>query len=267
MILGEHELLFGSVPYENRLCVYFDILGWRSHIEEAGSDPRRIARLRAALANFSAFAQPSGSQGHAGRISTFSDNVILSIGWEPSIYASWTEGLAQLVFGSALQGFFLRGAVTTGLLHHSEAGVFGPALNRAYELEQKLAFGPRVILDPERPELIREDLPWVRRAGDAAMIDPYVTGFIDRIRRRPVDAGPYLETYQELTGVAVGTTLVDIPAAALMGSILERLSAELRRPLPARAQQQLSWLFDHVAQATGVEARAADLGLPEPLAN
>jgi len=44
--------------------------------------------------------------------------------------------------------------VTIGLLHHDTDIVFGPALNRAYVLESQQAQYPRIIIDPQAPELL-----------------------------------------------------------------------------------------------------------------
>jgi hypothetical protein len=45
-------------------------------------------------------------------------------------------------------GFFLRGALTIGQFQEDKGILFGPALVRAYEIEQSLALWPRCIIDP-----------------------------------------------------------------------------------------------------------------------
>ena len=60
-------------------------------------------------------------------------------------------GLMQLI--AASQGVWVRGGVTVGNILHDDDVVFGPALNRAYELESKVAKFPRIVLDVEIDEL------------------------------------------------------------------------------------------------------------------
>lgn len=55
-------------------------------------------------------------------------------------------------------GFIARGAITYGdLFYDNEKNIwFGPAMNRAYFLESKLASFPRIIIDPEYAENLFE---------------------------------------------------------------------------------------------------------------
>ena len=55
-------------------------------------------------------------------------------------------------------GFIARGAITYGdLFYDNEKNIwFGPAMNRAYFLESKLAIFPRIIIDPEYAEKLFE---------------------------------------------------------------------------------------------------------------
>jgi hypothetical protein len=55
-------------------------------------------------------------------------------------------------------GFFARGAMTIGALHIHDGIVFGPALVAAYQLEREQATNPRVVLNEEAREILRNDL-------------------------------------------------------------------------------------------------------------
>jgi hypothetical protein len=46
-------------------------------------------------------------------------------------------------------GYAVRGAVARGSLYHKGNIVFGPCLLRAYDLEQRCAKFPRIIIDPQ----------------------------------------------------------------------------------------------------------------------
>lgn len=44
-------------------------------------------------------------------------------------------------------GLLIRGGLTVGELYHDENIVYGPAMIRAYEMENKMAIYPRIIVD------------------------------------------------------------------------------------------------------------------------
>ena len=54
--------------------------------------------------------------------------------------------------------FLCRGGISAGLLYHDDNNenqiLFGPAFNRAYQLESELASIPRIILDSKVKNLI-----------------------------------------------------------------------------------------------------------------
>jgi hypothetical protein len=45
------------------------------------------------------------------------------------------------------RGLLVRGGIAKGLLYHTEKAVFGPAFLAAYDLEQRIASVPRVVVD------------------------------------------------------------------------------------------------------------------------
>jgi hypothetical protein len=72
-----------------------------------------------------------------------------------------------------LQGFVLRGGIATGNLFHRDHILFGPALIRAYEIEQGEAKFARVLVDP--PALAKTG----RHEHDAVMQDHLGNWVID----------------------------------------------------------------------------------------
>lgn len=85
-------------------------------------------------------------------IQVFSDSILISA--NDSDY-----GLKGVVAFSTLSywllfthGFFARGAITKGELLHTDKIAFGESLIRAYELEQKAAIYPRIIILEEIQE-------------------------------------------------------------------------------------------------------------------
>ena len=137
MLMDETELQYGELPYECRIVSFFDTLGWRNQIQEAGTDPRYIARLASVPRMFAATVLEFSKSVPGAQLTAFSDNVIVSVPYSPDRLQWSLEGLSKLQLGLAFAGFWVRGATTVGDLVHDDSVVFGPALNRAYELYQR----------------------------------------------------------------------------------------------------------------------------------
>lgn len=145
-----------EICYDNRIVAFLDILGFRhlilQHADNAGwaSDIfRKVQKAEYQLAN----------QRHFVQISHFSDCICLSV---PSSNESFLY-LSSVISGIATHflhmGYPLRGGITEGLLYHSDGIVVGPALVKAYELENEIALYPRIIFNPEMP--ISQITDWV----------------------------------------------------------------------------------------------------------
>lgn len=164
--------------YEERYCLFLDILGFQSHIDETvnpkedSKRPMTFSRLKAALnkisdgVNYREVVEVSGQlQPSSRRVTQFSDSIVVSyLKDEPhgSGVSSIILDVHRLQLELVASGILLRGAITSGRLYHDQNLVFGPALNEAVALE-KLANYPRVILDG----LILEECG-LRRATRAA---------------------------------------------------------------------------------------------------
>lgn len=170
------------LSYEERFVVFFDVLGWKSHIKNAGYDPDKIGKLASFPRmlkhmegiNYDGLDNPLKSQ-----MTSFSDCCVLSRIYDETHLPNLMYGLCRVFIGAALQGFLLRAGVTIGKLYHDKDLVFGPALNRAHYLESKARY-PRIRLDTEI-ELIK-DLNLVPNMISSdeygTFIDPYQFDFI-----------------------------------------------------------------------------------------
>ncbi|MFT6909652.1 MAG: hypothetical protein ACJAS1_006375 [Oleiphilaceae bacterium] len=152
--------------YEERYCLFLDILGFQSHIDDTvsskvtSSQMMTFSRLKSALEKIyegvhykEALVNDDGKTLVTSReVTQFSDSVIIS--YKKNETSGGTGVLSMLRDVHMLQlqlapnGILFRGAITSGLLFHNKDFVFGPALNDAVTLE-RLANYPRVILDGE----------------------------------------------------------------------------------------------------------------------
>lgn len=153
-----------SLRYEERYCLFLDILGFQSHVTDSitpqtdkwyGMNFRRLHSVLNRIREGVHYKETIEVEGEikttSRRVTQFSDSVVISYLKDESgghgIY-SFLMDVHRLQLDLAYSGVLLRGAVTSGLLFHDDRFVFGPALNDAVAYE-KLANYPRVILDAE----------------------------------------------------------------------------------------------------------------------
>lgn len=126
-----------DASYDDRVVLFLDILGFRSLIAQERQDIVAKA-LTATAIQYSENIQ----------ISAFSDNVAVSMR-----IGSNCELLQIIQFSSYLawlllhKGVLSRGGIAVGKLHHENGIIYGPALNKAYELESQVAVYPRIVLE------------------------------------------------------------------------------------------------------------------------
>lgn len=141
--------------YEQRLILFLDFLGFKQIVEETVSDPKRLAALLRAIKFLSELEPDEADIGK--QVTQFSDSIVVSypVSETSSVFYLVSE-VALLIIELAYAGFLLRGAITFGLLIHSDEYLVGPAMNRAYEMESKEAKSPRVLIDPALVKIARK---------------------------------------------------------------------------------------------------------------
>ncbi|MGA8430057.1 MAG: hypothetical protein WB729_09565 [Candidatus Sulfotelmatobacter sp.] len=147
--------------YRDSLVSYFDILGFKNVV--ASSPPDRIVESLEELLSLSSH-DPQFIRVTSRGLSAFSDHIVRTVSLDglsaiqsvDAIEFELTE-LQHIQANLAVNGVFVRGAITRGPLYIDEDLVFGPALIRAYELEQTIAVHPRVVIDPALLESLARD--------------------------------------------------------------------------------------------------------------
>lgn len=139
--------------YENRICLFLDILGFKKQVNGARESSKEIMRIRNGLLEiyyaFHGRLKPPEDYRTSKKVSQFSDSIVVSYEMteESSVYHLLFD--TYMVHIDLLRhGILVRGAITKGALYHDDRLVFGPALVEAVELE-KYAMYPRVILSKE----------------------------------------------------------------------------------------------------------------------
>jgi len=173
--------------YERRFIAFIDLLGFGSLVEKSAVEPDLPHKILYALFTL----QPKNIEEeayasinyeicppeevlavrelleqmtkniksmHPVVITYFSDSLVLSARSDDVIASQMIlDLLAKLTIKMWVDhSLILRGGITEGQLIHIENGpLFGPAMNRAYYLESKLAKHPRVLIDNESLEKYR----------------------------------------------------------------------------------------------------------------
>jgi hypothetical protein len=169
--------------YEQRLCAFVDVLGFRELIERSLKQPHLQQQVRHLLREVtdakpiwerdspvdiiearlrkqgipnprSEAEQKVARYADAERGTSFSDSLVLSATLNDHAISSLVTSLLFLSRGAAELGHYVRGGVCKGLLCHEEDLCFGPALIAAYDLEQKIAFYPRIVVSPDAHDAI-----------------------------------------------------------------------------------------------------------------
>lgn len=245
--MGDAELDFGkfdskSARYKRRIIVFYDILGWRNKIKWAGSRFDRLTFLRDIVSLFNTTSV--GINQHPKRISnmtTFSDNVVISqdVGCDTDYFLF---KIAYAQFSAAERGFWLRGGITVGDIIHDENVVFGPGLNRAYELESREAVYPRIILDPQHLEILTIDADLIGTENGITSLDPYSVRFFKK--QENLMGKKWLDFYREMTFFLNPTP--ELIAIGKMRNIVEILDEELKSVVGEKEREKLSWLSKHI---------------------
>lgn len=160
-----------NVNYEDRAILFVDILGWKDELKRKSADEihrilspfiqqgneyneQQRERIRQRVAEDDRLS--SNLQYMSVQVSFFSDCLVCSM---PSEFASRLCNRASHIIRDFLtEGFLVRGGLSAGELYHKDQIVFGPALVRAYEIENKEAIFPRVLIDSSLINRLNEDL-------------------------------------------------------------------------------------------------------------
>lgn len=142
------------MKYQERICCFIDILGFKKHIDETINDSgeenlkkiesiKHILKLSKKITNDAGFSKSKV-------VTYFSDSIVISYKFdEPSQLFYTILDLLYVSFELAHKGYLTRGGVDFGKLLHTSKYIFGPALVQAYNLESKNAKFPRIIVSEE----------------------------------------------------------------------------------------------------------------------
>ena len=132
------------------MIAFIDVMGFGALVDASINDEisnEIIKRISdAILSSQESLEEPYASY----QFTQFSDSFVISrpVKASPVDQAHFTLAVLNVIDEFLISELLLRGGITQGKLIHNDKLLFGPAMNRAYELESKVAKVPRIILDP-----------------------------------------------------------------------------------------------------------------------
>lgn len=233
--------------YEDRVVIFYDVLGWKTKIVGAGVDREKIGRLRRMILQHVRFFKHQ-NLGPEVNATTFSDNVVIS--FVPGEYLSlYLQDIAIIQLISAISGFLIRGGITFGKVIHDHEVVFGPGLNRAYELESKIANYPRILID-ETVMVMMEDNAFCTFEDGLHFLNPFDIGFT----QFALDVPDAEEADRRLNRMGLpnqNKAFIRMDPKEALAIIALKIREQMVGPLPDKEWKKLSWLYDRIASQLG----------------
>jgi len=139
--------------YEERIICYFDILGWKEKIKATENDDLKVKEMYDYYSYFiNSFKEIENNK---RTYPTIKVNIV-----SDSFFISWSIMYRELTMTilnilkfqiqkMLMNDLLVRGGIFKGKLIHEKEILFGPALNKAYELENKCSKYPRIIFNDD----------------------------------------------------------------------------------------------------------------------
>jgi hypothetical protein len=237
---------YSNPSYERRVVVFCDILGWRNHIIEAGTDNEKIGALRRVILQLSRTISLRTRLDI--KVSTLSDNIAVT---QPvgELTPMLVQQMANFQLASAMRGFFLRGGITVGDVNHDNETVFGSGLNRAYELESTVANSARIVLDKNVLGELGDIGDLAVKEDGIVFLDPFRMEYIEFLNHGEIENS---REVLRAAGLPAGPMRYQLEGPRVLRLVLEILKAQIRRPIADKEYNKIEWLFDRIAVQLGV---------------
>ena len=195
-----------STGYSERIVAFMDILGFRELVRRIGEDDKLRKRLQHSLERIRFFKEASLRNETAQKnleVSVFSDSIAISGPPDELHTVAWTAlGLSANLLA---MGVLVRGGIAKGRTFHADDMLYGEGLVRAYDLENKTAVYPRIVIDPQLLEGEHDGMKLQFLALDTDghwYVDPFAMGVLPGNSEALVEDGwdphlVFLETFEK----------------------------------------------------------------------
>ena len=182
------------MSYEKRLIGFIDILGFGQLVLKSENEPTKFSLIEGIISRLNdvddIYGSPKSLFAHSNyeylseegkadldalyekikkspktsrvSITTFSDSIVFSCPADIKGLSNFRYFLIKLLVYTSEFNLLLRGGISCGSLIHSDKAIFGPAMNKAYHTESKIAKQPRIAVDQNflsfLEEVVQEEL-------------------------------------------------------------------------------------------------------------
>lgn len=158
---GEPQLILSAV-------LFLDLLGVRAMNASPDVDQHLRALDRAVSRTYRDFLRADSPW----PASFFSDTLVLTapvlpVGEEESAIGGLIIQAAWLQLNLIEAGFFARGGLSLGRVHHRDGLLFGPALIDAYDAESRRAIHPRIVLGSQAVKSQEDNLQFYENPSES----------------------------------------------------------------------------------------------------
>ncbi|CUX58468.1 MULTISPECIES: hypothetical protein [Agrobacterium] len=221
--------------YSECYLAFIDVLGFSSIISKTALEPKLITAVHEALDGITRRAKLARSPEIGIQITSFSDNVVISIPVSPAglfhimgLINNFSQELLSL-------GMLFRGAIVRGFILHTAEVIFGPALVEAYQLETNISLHPRVMLSDN---VMADAKAYVVQSKDRNML-------LQRLVREDAYDVPYLNLFADWNDDNDAWKPEAIAKLNVLRAIIERgLSENKRRPSIAEKYRWMARRLD-----------------------
>ena len=144
-----------SLKYEDRYVAFVDILGFKNLVKNSVERLGVFTQIMEALKTIHGEKEINDSnldyircRAYGREVTTFSDSIVISYSAENKLAGYYLAyDLSYITLKLLSQGISIRGGASLEKLVHTEKYCFGSAMNKAYEIESKIAVYPRIVID------------------------------------------------------------------------------------------------------------------------
>jgi hypothetical protein len=159
--------------YSERYVLFMDILGFSNIVGISASSIDEATKLIDAVEGIAEFkTKYAANEPDDLRTQAFSDCLVMSENASPDGLAHLMSAASHAAVELIASGIFVRGGLAKGLLYHTDQVVLGPALIKAYQMEETIARYPRILVD----QAVHEDCgkPDHKKAFSAWSVEPKI---------------------------------------------------------------------------------------------
>jgi hypothetical protein len=220
MSRNPYENVEGAPQLRRSVFVFMDILGYENLTRVAeldGAQQELLQRLHSALSK-----ERKDLEGKHERLAVlkklttkdryalkaFTDNIVIA--WpiiddaEIELGSAFSK-VAWFQFNMALEGFFIRGAISIGEAYVDDIVVFGDALTQAHTGESRLARDPRIILTESAVTAVKQHLNYYSSSKFAPQVrellqdsdGQWSVNYLETILIAEDEHGPFYEEFRK----------------------------------------------------------------------